>query len=190
MKETKLNAKKRPESGSQAARMYRREGLVPGVLYGKELNVPFLVFINDLKNIVYTPDTFLIDLNLEGESYRTVIQDIQYDPLSNEVIHLDFFKIPEDKPIKIELPIDYLGVAEGVKKGGRLVKKIRRMRVKGVANDLPARVNVNVEQLTLGQSMKVKNLPEMPFEILNAPNIPLVTVEIPRAMRGKQTAKA
>lgn len=190
MKKAQLNGNKRADTGSQKARRLRSQGLVPCVLYGKDVNIPFLVFINDLKDIVYTPDTYLVDLNLEGEQHRAVIQDVQYDPLSNEVIHMDFFVVPTDQPIKIDLPIDFKGVADGVKKGGRLVKKQRRLKVKGLADYLPARVEVQVESLGLGQSMKVKNLPQMSFEVLTSPNIPLVTVEIPRAMRGKQAAKA
>jgi large subunit ribosomal protein L25 len=189
MKVAQLNANRRESKGSAKARLERRVGLVPAVMYGKDLNIPVQVFINDLNHLVYTPDTYLVDLGVEGQNYRCVIQDIQYDPLTNEVTHLDFFNVPSDKPIKTELPIDFLGVADGVKKGGRLVKQLRRLKVKGLVDSLPARIEVQVEALGLGQSLKVKQLSYDAFDSLNPPNIPLVTVEVPRSMRGKAAAK-
>ena len=185
MKTYKLLAKKREDLSKSQKNQQRKKGIVPGVLYDKEFNQPISVFINDLKPVVFTPYTYNVHLELDGEVHQSIIQNIQFHPLSDEVMHIDFYKITPDKEIKTLLPVTCEGNPEGVKEGGRFLQKIRKMTVKGKPDNLPDEILVQVAHLKLGESLKVEDLDEEGIELLNAPEDPICTVSMPRSLKAK-----
>lgn len=185
MKTYKLVAQKREDLSKSKTQELRKRGIVPGVLYDKEENQPISVFINDLHPVVFTPYTYNIHVEVDGKTYQSVLQDIQFHPVSDEVIHVDLYKITPDKPIKTLLPVICEGNPEGVKQGGRFLQKIRKMSVKGVPDELPDEIRVEVAHLNLGESVKVEDLEEEGIEMLNAPGDPVCTVSIPRSLKAK-----
>jgi large subunit ribosomal protein L25 len=123
-------------------------------------------------------------LNIEGDIHYGILQDVQYHPVSDIILHADFLLIDEAKEIKVEVPVRFIGTAVGVTKGGKLVQKLRKIKVQGFAKDIPDYVDVPVTNLDLGKSVKVGDLKVEGFKILNNPSLPIGGVEIPRALRG------
>ena len=154
----------------------------------REENINFSAFINDFDAIVFTPDTFLVTVTVDGTSYKTLIQEVQFNPLSDEVMHVDFLEVHDDAPVTCELPISITGNSPGVQAGGKLVSKMRRLKVRGMVNNLPDSIPVEITGLELGRSVKVKDVEFEGVEILNSPALPIATVDIPRALKGKKTA--
>lgn len=185
MKSFSLQGSKREQLSKSANNRLRAAGFIPCELYGAQGNIHFQVFKGDIKNLVYTPDTFKVDLEVDGKNYEAIVKELQFHPLSDEITHIDFHVLPSDKPIKVDLPIRYIGTAEGVRAGGKLVKKMRSLRVKGLAGNLPDAIEVDITNVGLGKSLKVAEVQAGNYEITNAPNLPLATVEVPRGMRGK-----
>ncbi|MFY0672510.1 MAG: 50S ribosomal protein L25 [Bacteroidia bacterium] len=185
MKEAKLFGVKREDLGKGASGRMRKQGIIPCVITRKEDNVHFSAFINDFNDIVFTPDTFLVNVEVEGSTYKTIIQEAQFNPLSDEVTHIDFLEVTNDKPITCELPVVITGNSPGVQAGGKLATNMRKVRVRGLLSNLPDRIPVSIDGLTLGKSVRVKNVDVEGVEVLNSPNLPVATIEIPRALKGK-----
>ena len=191
MKKITLNATTRTEKGGRTAKRAHREGKVPAIMYGPQVHKYLYLKRLDIERIVFSPETYLIALSVEGEekTYSTIIREIQYHPIHDYVIHVDFYAVPMDVPVTVELPVKLVGLAEGVKKGGKLVPLVRRIRVKGLINDLPSAVEVDVTPLKLGKSILVRDLPPQNFRIRMAPTVALARIEIPRALRVQQAKK-
>ncbi len=186
MKSLTISGNKRVKAGKSANYQLRSQGFVPCNLYGEKAeNIEFSVFQADFKDLVYSPDTFKVELDIDGERFTSVLQEIQFHPLSEEIIHADFVRISDDKPIKIQLPINFTGNSTGVRAGGKLIKKLRNLKVKGIPAELPDFIEVDITELDLGKSIKVSEISAGNLEILNSPNNPVATVEIPRGLRGK-----
>ena len=188
MKQVELNATIREDVGNAKVRKSRAQGLVPGVVYGPKVHKFIYVKRIDLEKVVYTPETYLVNLNVDGETYQTVIREVQYHPVHDYIMHVDFYAVPTDVPVTVELPIKLVGLAEGVKRGGKLVPLIRRMKVKGLIKDLPSAVEIDVTHLGLGKSILVRDLPKdkYPFVIRMSDTVAIAKIEIPRALRVKQ----
>lgn len=185
MKVTSLLGKLREDTGSSASGKLRSQGLIPCVITRKDENVNFYAFINDFKTFIYTPDTYVVEISLDGKVYKTLVQETQFDPLSDEVTHVDFLEVADNKEVKTRLPLKMVGNAPGVQAGGRLVTKMRHVKVKGILKDIPEHVDVNISSLVLGKSIKVKDIKTENFEIIQNPSLPVASVIVPRAMRGK-----
>lgn len=167
MKSLKIEGQKRENLGKKESKKLRQQGLVPGVLYGKDdvihLSVPF----SDLRPFAYTPNVYLIDLTVDGETYQAMIQDIQWHPVEEQMLHIDFLKIEEEIPVKIDIPIQFTGLAKGIKAGGKLKTNMRKLRVKAVAQHLPDVIEIDVTKLGIGDSIKVEELKRENLEFLN-----------------------
>lgn len=185
MKTFNIIAKKREEIANGSNNVLRRMGVVPCNLYGEKLNENICVFINDIKDAVFTPDTFKIKIDLNGKSYDAVIQEVQLNPLSDEIIHVDFMQVSENKVIKTQLPLRFIGQAAGIKDGGRFLAKIRKLNVKGILKDLPDYLDIDISNMEVGKSIKVKDLEIKNIEVLNSPTNPVCTVSIPRSLKAK-----
>jgi large subunit ribosomal protein L25 len=181
MKTILLKGEKRSDIGTKSSKELRTEGKVPCVLYGKDTLEHFFIYEADFKNLVYTPNTYKVKLDVQGDTYNAILQDIQFHPVSDVILHADFFKVEPSKPVSIQIPIDIVGNAPGVRAGGKLVKKISKMQVKGLINHLPDSIEVNISKLELGQSVKVKDLQVEGFEILDAQENAIVTCKMTRA---------
>ncbi|MCB0737155.1 MAG: 50S ribosomal protein L25 [Bacteroidetes bacterium] len=184
MKEAKLLGKKREEFGKGPSYRLRTKGLIPCTITRKDGNVNFYSFINDFNDIIFTPETYLVNIDVEGENYKAIVQERQFNSLSDEVTHVDFLEVSEDKPIKCELPIKFVGKSKGVAVGGKLAASMRRLKVKGMLKDLPEAIEVNITHLDLGKSIKVREVKLEGIEILNPAALPIATIEIPRALKS------
>ena len=191
MKHVAIEGQVRQEVGKKAVKANRREGLVPCVIYGLEENVHFTCTPKDLKGLVYTPEFKLAEITVDGKTHRCILKDIQFHPVSEDIVHVDFLKLNEGQKIRFNVPVGFEGVATGVKNGGKLIQNVRKVKVKTTPELMMDRVVVNVEHLTMGQSVRVKDIEVAEgVEILNSPGIPLATVEVPRALKSAATAEA
>ncbi|MBW6535150.1 MAG: 50S ribosomal protein L25/general stress protein Ctc [Mariniphaga sp.] len=158
MKSLKITSQKREDLGKKGAKKLREQGLVPGVLYGKDEVTHLALSFSDLRPFVYTPNVFLIDLEIDGEVHKAMIQDIQWHPVEEHILHIDFLKIEADKPVKIGVPVELVGTAKGIKAGGKLKMNMRKLRVKALAENLPDTIKVDITKLGIGDSIKVSEL--------------------------------
>ena len=183
MKSVEVKGQARPNVGKSNIRETRNAGMVPCVLYGSGMNQSIAIPVNELKKAIYTPDTMLVKLDIDGTVQNTIIREIQFHPVSDEVIHADFFVVQEDKPITVSLPVQLTGSSVGVQAGGKMLQKLRKANVKGLFKDLPERIKVDVSALDLGKTLKVGDVSYEGFVITNSPNAAICTVEIPRSLR-------
>lgn len=182
MKDFNLTAKLREKSTKGALNKNRKIGFVPCVLYGVEGNTNLFCFVNDLNDLIYTNDLYVVNLKFDSKKYRTVIKEIQYHPLSDAPIHVDFMEITDDKTIKIEFPINFVGTPIGARQGGKVFKKLRKLHLKGKISELPDQIDIDISELDLGDMIKVKDLDLPDIEIMDQSTTPLVSVAIPRVI--------
>lgn len=184
MKSLSIKGEARTSLGKKESKKLRDAGKAPAVLYGGEETIHFSVDFAELRQLIYTPSVFLIDLELDGKTHKAIVQDIQWHPVDEQVLHVDFLRISEDKPVKIEVPIKVFGHAKGIKAGGKLNTNLRRLKVKALAADLPDTVEIDVTKLGLGQSIKVADLGVDNVEFLDPKSNVVVSVAITRAARS------
>lgn len=189
MKKIELKGSKRQEIGKKVTKALRLEGKVPGVLYGGKEVKHFVIDEKLLKPLIYTPNVYIISLSIDGEKQEAILQDIQYHPVSDRILHIDFLQISDDSPIIIEIPVVLSGLAEGVKAGGRLSLEQRKLRVKALPANLPDTLNIKVDHLKLGDTVKVGSLSFDNLTLLNAKNSVVAAVKLTRAARAAQTGE-
>ena len=158
MNSVSLSGSLRENVGKKDAKKLRAQGLVPCVIYGNGREVRFYTEAKSFKTILFTPETYIIDFTIDGQVYRTILQDIQYHPISDEVLHADFLEVTEEKPITVTLPVRTEGTSPGVMRGGKLKVRIPRLKVKGLIKDLPDFVMVNISELNVNQAIRVKDI--------------------------------
>ena len=158
MNSVSLSGSLRENVGKKDAKKLRAQGLVPCIIYGNGREVRFYTEAKSFKSILFTPETYIIDFTIDGQVYRTILQDIQYHPLSDEVLHADFLEVTEEKPITVTLPVRTEGTSPGVMRGGKLKVRIPRLKVKGLIKDLPDFVIVNISELNVNQAIRVKDI--------------------------------
>lgn len=179
----------RTEVGKKACKALRSEGLIPCVLYGAKEVVHFTTTLNEVKNIIYTPDFVIAELQLGSAAYKCIVKDYQLHPLSNQLVHIDFLNLVDGHPIKVEVPVRFKGASPGVKQGGKLIQSVRRIKIKTLPETLVQEVFVDISSLDLGQSLRVRDIQAIDgVEVLNAPGIPVALIEIPRALRSAAAA--
>ncbi len=187
MKTIKLIGQKRKNLGKVATNHLRKESQVPCVLYGGKENIHFYVAMAQLKQLIYTPKVYFIDLQIEKNTYTCILQDLQIHPVNEMVLHLDFLQIYDDKPIKMEIPIVFTGNSLGVANGGVLVKKLRKLKIVALPKNMPENISVDITPLELGKTSKIKDIKTKDYIILDNPLIPIATVGIPRVLRKKDS---
>lgn len=184
-----LHGQPRSGLGKKSSKALRNDGRIPCVLYGENTLVHFSVAPLDVRGLIYTPDFKIIELHLEGKTYRSILKDYQLDPLTDQVRHIDLMKLTDGQMIKVELPIRFRGTSPGVKIGGKLQQNLRRAKVKTLPENLVDELLIDISKLELGQSIRVRDLDVAEgIEIMNNPSIPVATVEIPRALRSAAAA--
>lgn len=186
MKSVEIIGYKRANLGKADAKQLREQALVPSVLYGGSEQVHFAVPMILFRQLVYTPNAYTVDLNIEGTVYKAVLQDVQFHPVNEMILHADFLALQADKEVKIDVPVRIVGTATGVTKGGKLNVKLRKLRVAALPAALPDDIAVDVSALDLGKTIKVGEVKAEGYKILNTKSVPVVSVDIPRALRGKQ----
>jgi large subunit ribosomal protein L25 len=187
MKTIELKAAKRESFGKTATKQIRKEGNVPCVLYGGKETIHATALLKEFNKLIYTPDVHLVKLNIDGTSHDAIIQDVQFHPVTDDAIHIDFFQLFEDKPVTIEIPVKVKGLAAGVKAGGKLTIEKRKLKVKGLAKDLPTQLEIDITDLGLGKGIQVGHLNFKNLELLNNKNQVVVSVKLTRAARAAGT---
>ena len=183
MKSIAISGSPRENVGKRDAKELRYQGLVPAVLYGGKTQTHFAVSAADLKPVIYTPVVHFIDITVAGVKSQAVIQDIQFHPLTEQILHVDFLELDEKKPIAIEIPIRLTGTSPGVKMGGKLVQKLRKLRIKALPKDHLDNIDVSIEGLEVGKSVRVSDLKLDKLTITNAKEDTIVSVTTSRALR-------
>lgn len=183
MKTILLKGESRGELGTRTAKALRSEGKVPCVIYseGKEAT-HFAIYQADFKNLVYTPNVYKVRINLDGQNHEAILQDIQFHPVSDAILHADFMTVDANKKVVMEVPIRVVGNSPGIRGGGKLIIKINRLRVRGLIADMPDFIDVNIDALEIGQSAKVRQISIENLEILDAQENAIVSVKTTRAL--------
>ena len=195
MKSIEIKGSLRTETGKKATHSWRQNNGVPCVLYGmqkdengNQVATHFTVTVDGLRKLVYTPHIYVVDLNIDGKIVNAIMKDIQFHPVTDAILHVDFLQINEENPIVMEVPVQLEGLAEGVKAGGKLALQIRKLKVKALYNLIPERLVVNVTNLGLGKTIKVGELNYEGLTLLNAKEAVVCAVKLTRAARGAQAA--
>jgi large subunit ribosomal protein L25 len=190
MKTITIEGQLRTEHGKSATRQLRSQELVPGVIYGGAQEINFAAPAKAFKPLVYTPSFQLAEVNVDGKTYRCILKDLQFDKVSDELIHVDLLELVEDKKVIATIPLKYTGAAAGVKAGGRLVPKMKSLKVKTYPRFLQEQIEVNVDDLEIGGNIRVEDVQIENYEILNSPRIPIVSVVTTRALRQEESTAA
>ncbi len=175
---------KRANLGKIDAKRLRLDGNVPCVLYGGEDQIHFFSPMILFRDLVYTPEAAFVTLNIEGTEYKAILQDIQFHPVSEIILHADFLLLVDDRPVKMDIPVRLVGSSPGIQQGGKLVTKVRKVRIKALPGDMPEAIELDISKLGLGKSIKVSSIKTENFTILNNPRVTIASVEIPRALKG------
>ena len=179
-----LKGELRTDLGKKATKVLREEKKVPCVLYGGKENIHFSVVEKDLSKFGYTPFVYIVKIMIDGNAYEAVMREIQFHPVTDRILHIDFYHIFAEKPVIIEVPVKLKGFAEGVQAGGKLVQVIRKLKVKALPANLPGEVELDVTSLGLGKSIKVKELSFDNFEVVNAKEVVIAQVKVTRASKS------
>ena len=190
MKTFELNGTARTGLGKKATKADRVSENVPCVLYGVADNVHFTATKSDLRKLIYTPEVFIVDLTIDGNKSKAIMKALQFHPVTDNVLHIDFYQVTETKPVVVEIPVKLEGLAEGVKAGGKLALEMRKLKVKGIYTQLPENIVIDVTELGLGKSIQVAIVFVDKLEILNAKNAVVCQVKLTRAARGAAAAAA
>ncbi|WP_226388958.1 50S ribosomal protein L25/general stress protein Ctc [Penaeicola halotolerans] len=190
MKSLEIIGFKRANLGKKDAVANRLEGNIPCVVYGKGEQVHFYAPAIQFRPLLYSPNVYMVELNIEGQIIKAIIQDSQYHPVSDALLHADFLAVDDTKPVKMEIPVEITGSSIGIQKGGKLSLKLRTLKIKAFPKDMPDSIPVDISSLDLGKSVKVGEVQlGEGLEVLNSPNVSIASIEIPRALRGKQAAE-
>jgi large subunit ribosomal protein L25 len=183
MKAVFMSGSSRSNVGKKDAKALRVEGLVPCVLYGGDSQIHFSVNATQFKPLLFTPDVHTVDLEIDGKSYKAVLQDIQYHNMKDNVLHADFLQLHESKPVIIQIPVRTSGNSAGVRAGGKLVTKLRKLKVKAFLKDLPDFITIDITPLEIGMGVKVREISLPGLTLLDAQNVDVVAVTATRASR-------
>ncbi len=180
MKTVSMSGSQRGNVGKKDAKKLRKEGQVPCVLYGGKEQIHFSMDERNFSKILFTPEVFVIKIDLDGTEYETILQDIQYHPVTDKILHADFLLVFPDKPMKVSIPVKLMGTPPGVIKGGRIVQKLRKLRVLGLIKDLPDFLEVDISMLEIGSTVKISDLSYDNLALIDIPSEMVVAVKVTR----------
>lgn len=185
MKTIAIEGTLRTGMGKKSTKALRNIGLVPCVVYGGAKNVHFTATTQAFRDLIYTNEFRIAAVNVDGDSVKAIIKDVQFHPITDKIMHIDFLELVDNKKLITQIPITLTGAPEGVKVGGVLMQKIRKVKVKTTPDQLSASIEVNVEHLDLGKSIRIRDIKVSDkIEIMNSGGIPIASVEVPRALRS------
>jgi large subunit ribosomal protein L25 len=190
MKSIAISGSPRENVGKRDAKELRYQGMIPAVLYGGATQTHFAVSAADLKPVVYTPDVQFVDLEIAGTTSQAIIKDMQFHPLTDEILHVDFLLLDEKKPVTIEIPIRLTGTSPGVKMGGKLVQKLRKLAIKALPADHLDTIEVSIEGLEVGKSVRVRDISFPNLTITNTPEDTILSITTSRALRQAEQEAA
>lgn len=188
MKTVSLSGSPRASVGKTDANALRVKGRVPCVIYGAGEQIHFSADERHFKSIIFSPETNLVEVDVEGKKYQTILQEAQYHKINDKLIHADFLLVSEDKPVTVQLPVKAIGQAQGVKDGGKMTIKLRKLKVRGLVSKLPATIDLNVEKLTIGKSISAGDIHVDGLTVLHPKNISIISVQTTRAVVAEEVA--
>jgi large subunit ribosomal protein L25 len=188
MKTITIEGQIRTEFGKKATRQLRLEEKVPAVIYGGAKEINFAAPATAFKNIVYTPQFMVVLAKIDGKDYRCVLKDLQFDKVSDELIHVDFLELVEDKKVIVSLPLKFTGAPVGVKAGGKLVTKIKSLKVKLLPKYLRENIELDITNLQLNENVRVQDVKADNMEIMNSPRIPIASITMTRQLKQEEAA--
>lgn len=186
MKTIEIKGSIRTELGKKSTRKIRKEGYVPCVIYGGKQNIHFHAHENSFRNLIYTPDAHLVNLNIDGKEHRAFLKEVQFHPVTDKIEHIDFIEVFDNKPIIIRLPVKITGESVGVKAGGKLRIKKRHLNVKGFANDIPEFLPVDITNVKIHQSVKVGDLSYDNIELIDSKISTILSVATSRVIQKEE----
>ena len=189
MKTLAIQAVARAEYGKKATKSVRREGMIPCVLYGAGENVAFSIDEKAVKLLIYTPNSYIVEIDIDGKVEKAVLREVQFHPIREQILHIDFYRVQEDKPVSIAIPVRLTGNAEGVKVGGKLALSARKLVVKGMLENLPDELIIDVTPLKVGQTIFVGDLQFEGLQFVSPATQAVCAVRVTRASRGAAAAE-
>ena len=188
MKTITIEGHLRTENGKKAARQLRSQEMVPGVIYGGSEEINFYAPAKAFKSLVYTPDFQVAEVKIEGKSYRTILKDLQFDKVSDSLAHVDLLELVEDKKVIATIPLKFTGAAKGVKDGGKLITKIKSLKIKALPKHLKEAIEVDLTPLELNGNIRVEDVKADNMEVLNSPRIPIASIVLTRQLKQEEAA--
>jgi len=183
MKSIAISGSPRENVGKRDAKELRYEGKVPAVLYGGKEQIHFSIDAPALRDLVYTAEVNFAEINVGGKTFNAIMQDIQIHPLTEKIVHIDFLQLFDNKQVTMDIPVKLTGTSPGVKEGGKLVQKLRKLKVKALPKDMPQYVEVSLDALTVGKSVRVRDLNAKGYAITNVKEDTVVSVIMSRALK-------
>ncbi len=190
MKSITIEGHLRTDHGKKAARQIRSQENVPAVIYGGAQEVNFYASAKAFKPLVYTGEFQIAEVTVDGKMYRCILKDLQFDKVSDALIHLDLLELVDDKKVVATLPLKFVGTSVGVKEGGKLVVKIKALKVKALPKDLVETISVDITNLVLNGNIRVEDVKANGIEILNSPRIPIASVVMTRQLKQEEATAA
>ena len=188
MKSITIEGQLRTESGKKATRQLRSQKLVPGVIYGGKSEINFSAMASAFKPIVYTSEFMLANVVVEGKNYSCILKDLQFDKVSDALLHVDFLELVEDKKVIATLPLKYVGTPAGVKAGGKLITKMKSIKVKTLPKHLKEFIEVDLSNLQLNENLRVEDIITENMEVMNSPRIPIASIAMTRQLKQEEAA--
>jgi len=188
MKSITIEGQLRTDTGKKATQQLRSQSMVPGVIYGGKEDVSFYAPASAFKSLVYTSAFQLAEVSVGGKSYRTILKDLQFDKVSDSLIHVDLMELVEDKKAIATIPLKFTGTSKGVKEGGKLIVKMKSLKVKTLPKYLKENIEVDLTNLELNGNIRVEDVKLENYEILNSPRIPLASVVLTRQLKQEEAA--
>ena len=190
MKSITIEGHLRTDHGKKAARQIRSQENVPAVIYGGAQEVNFYASAKAFKPLVYTGEFQIAEVTVDGKMYRCILKDLQFDKVTDALIHLDLLELVDDKKVVATLPLKYVGTSVGVKEGGKLVIKIKSLKVKALPKDLVETISVDITNLALNANIRVEDVKAPGLEIMNSPRIPIASVVMTRQLKQEEATAA
>ena len=190
MKSITIEGQLRTETGKKATRQLRSQDLVPGVIYGGEKEISFAAPSMAFKTFVYTPEFQQAEIKLDGKTYNCILKDLQFDKITDKLIHIDLMELVQDKKVIADIPIKFTGVSKGVKEGGHLIIKMKSLKIKSLPKYLKEQIEVDITNLELNGNIRVEDVKEANYEILNSPRIPIASVVLTRQLKQEEATTA
>jgi len=181
MESIALKASLRKETGKKSSKAIRSQENVPCVLYGGKENINFFAVESDFRHLIYTPNVYIVNIDIDGNSHHAVFKDLQFHPVTDKLLHVDFYEVSDNKPITVEIPVKLTGSSIGVREGGKLMVDRRKLKVKGLAKDIPAEIEININDLCIGKSIRAGEIQTDKYAIVMAKETPIVSVRTTRA---------
>lgn len=190
MKTITIEGHLRTENGKKAARQLRSQDMVPGVIYGGSEEINFYAPVKSFKHLVYTPDFQYAEVSVNGKTHKCILKDLQFDKVTDELAHVDLLELIEDKKVIATIPIRFIGTSVGVRDGGKLITKMKALKVKTYPRFLKEAIEVDLTPLQLNGNIRVEDVKEENYEVMNSPRIPIASVVLTRQLKQEEAKEA